>query len=116
MSSRFTEHFDINEPWELFGSEPNSPTGSSPSTSCYFSSTETLNMQCQYLTDDESGAAHYKLNKAPSLIHTHSFASVFSNQSEPAESKTTPISSKLKRFLSTISTKKRPHRQNPNSS
>ncbi|KAI8881816.1 hypothetical protein K501DRAFT_334466 [Backusella circina FSU 941] len=112
MSSRFTEHFDINEPWELFGSEPNSPTASS--TSCYFSSTETLNMQCQYLTDDESTAAHHKSNKDPSLIYTHSFASIFTNQSEPAEPKT--VSSKLKRFLSTISTKKGVHRQNPNSS
>lgn len=106
MGSRFTEHFEINENWQILQSEPSSPL-SSTSDSFFSSSSETLNFQvATSLSSTEmynfkSKSQTSVKNNDPSLIHSHSFSTVYSNE-DSSKSSQKPKKSKLKRFLTTI--------------
>ncbi|CAO3619317.1 unnamed protein product [Mucor fragilis] len=109
MASRFTEHFDINQHWQLSSSEPSSPLSSSTSESLYYSSSsETLNVQIISSTSTAMTDMYNFKTKSqtsvksndPSLMHTHTFSTVHSLDEATHASK--PKKSKLKRFLTTI--------------
>jgi hypothetical protein len=106
MGSRFTEHFEINENFQISQSEPSSPLLST-FDSFFSSSSETLNFQ---VTASSSSTEIYSFKSKsqtsvksndPSLIHSHSFSIVNFNE-DSFKSLQKPKKSKLKRFLTTI--------------
>jgi methyltransferase-like protein len=106
MCSRFTELFNVNRPLELRQYEAtSSSTSSSTDEETYFSSSETSTYNLSVYSYFNATHKTTK-SKIPPLVHSKSFTSFFlSNDDNNILTKTntaattTPLKSKVKRFL-----------------
>ncbi|KAI8981463.1 hypothetical protein BDB01DRAFT_836191 [Pilobolus umbonatus] len=101
MSSRFTEHFNMEDIYELSRSPD-----SHYSPSDYFSSSSDTLSSSQY-NEDEHTQGNTNINTTRILMHSNSFTSTLSSDDGSSQTTKPAITFKFKRFLSSIRRQKR---------